>query len=175
MKYKHLVSIILVIVIVYGIISVSIHDNVLLGIITDLPFQPFNLVFLLIPFGKAYVDVFWFEKKGKEVKHKNSMLVTIMVSSVLVGFDSLISGVSYFQSAGLALGYFFLFFDYVRNLFAGKEISYVDDGSKEDSVEDSWFDRNVYSHFDPLSLLFVKLFVFLCAVSCYYLLTLIIG
>ncbi len=173
MKNKHIVSTIFAGVILYGIYSVISNPNVLGGIITDLPFQAFNLLFLLLPFGKAYVDVFLFQKKGKEVKHKNSLLVAVMVGTVLAGFDSYLSGVHYIQSALLAIGYHFFFFDPVRNLMAGEEIHYVDSNPKSDKVEDSWFDVNLYSYIPPVALVFVRCFVLILTLSAYYLKSLI--
>lgn len=138
----------------------------------DFTFQKMNFLFLLPPILKAIYDVFFKEKRGIPVNHRQSISYTILFGFALVLIDFRTTPVAFlWQSILLAVSYFFLIFDYLRNILAGKHWLYIDDGSSsnlEDDAEDSWVDRNIYARTGPLGLLFIKCWVFLTAHGCYY-------
>ena len=140
------------------------------GMPADYAFQLTNLLFLLIPLGKAYIAVFLFQKKNIPVKHKKHLAIAIGVGLVFALVDWLVSPVQYlFQPMVLATGYFFLLFDPVRNVMAGKPVLYVDSNPASDAAEDSWWDRVVYARIPPHALIFLRLFAMIAAMSVYYL------
>lgn len=142
----------------------------------DFPFQSINLIFLIIPIVKAAIDVFLFEKKGKAVNHNKHLLYALVAGLVFSFIDWRISPVTYLaQSMLLGVGYYFVFFDYVRNLFAGKNIFYIDYDGTTDKVEDSKWDTEIYAKLKIPGVLFVKFWVGLLSLSVYYLMTLITG
>jgi hypothetical protein len=142
----------------------------------DFSFQISNLMFLLIPILKAIWDVHFYQLQGKAVNHKKSLTFACFFGALISYVDFRISPVPYFwQSAGLAIGYFFFFFDYIRNLFAGEKLTYVDDDPHSDPEEDSWVDVNIWAKMDWTHILFLKAWFFLVAISCYYFLSYITG
>lgn len=135
----------------------------------DFNFQLQNLIFLITPVLKALYDVFFKEKLGLPVNHRQSLSYTMMFGFLLVLIDFRTSPVIYlWQPMLLATGYFFLVFDYLRNVLAEKQWYYIDDGTREDPEEDSWVDRHLYSKLGPLGTLFLKVWIFITAHACYY-------
>lgn len=142
----------------------------------DFPFQLTNLLFLLPPILKAIYDVYFKEKRGIGVDHSQSLSYAIFFGFIISLIDFRISPVhQLWQSCFLEVAYFWLIFDYLRNLLAGKAIFYVDSNPSSDPEEDSWFDVHIYSKLDPLSMLFFKCWFMLTAISCYYFMSYITG
>lgn len=149
------------------------NDFKIFGELTDFAFQWINLIFLIIPIAKAAIDVFLFEKKSKPVNHTKHLAYSMAVGLLFSFIDWQVSEVQYlFQSILLGIGYHFVFFDYVRNLFAGKHILYIDYGN-DDKIEDSSWDTKLYAKIGPINTLFLKFCVAIIAMGTYYILSLV--
>lgn len=134
----------------------------------DFPFQAINLLFLIVPVVKAIIDS-RLQLSNKEVNHKRSILLFMILGAALAFIDFKISPVRYYlQSCFLGVTYFWLLFDYLRNFLVGKPIMYIDEYPDSDPEEDSWFDTNIYSKLGPLGTLGVKLWVSLFGIISYY-------
>lgn len=140
----------------------------------DIPFQITNLLFLIVPVGKALIDVYLFQKRNIPVRHKEGILVAVIVGVIISYIDVTYSHVTFIQAALLQWGVFWFVFDYLRNILAGENIFYVDRKPKSDAAEDSWFDVNIYSRMTGLSLFIAKLWFLVVCYSVYYFLSYII-
>lgn len=150
----------------------EINNFTLFGMEGDYPFQWTNLIFLLIPVIKAAVDVFLFQKEGIPVNHKESLMYSLGFGLMLSLIDWQVSDVQYLgQSMVLGVSYFFLWFDYIRNIFAGEKITYIDSNPDSDKAEDSKWDVNIYSRLGILGTIFVKFWVALFGIAIYYFLS----
>ena len=142
----------------------------------DFAFQLTNLLFLLPPVLKAIYDVYFKEKRGIGVDHSQSLSYAIFFGFILSLMDFRISPVhQLWQPCLLGVGYFWFIFDYLRNLLAGKPLFYTDSNPKSDPEEDSWVDEHVYSKLPWHILLFLKAWVLLVGITCYYFMSYITG
>jgi hypothetical protein len=142
----------------------------------DFIFQFTNLLFLLPPILKAIYDVYFHQNKGIAVNHKKSLAYSILFGFLMVLIDFRSTPVPYlWQSILLSIGYFWLFFDYIRNILAKVHVFYVDSNPSSDAAEDSWMDVNFYSKMPWYGVLFLKGWFLLVGVSCYYYLSYITG
>lgn len=146
------------------------QNLVFLGMEGDLTFQWTNLLFLFPPVAKAMYDVFYTEAKHFPVIHKQSMAYAMTMGGILAFIDWQAGDVKYFlQSAFLGISIFWLIFDYLRNVLAGKKWYYMDIVDTDPGVEDSWVDSHIYSRIpDPRAWLFIKIWVSFFAFSIYY-------
>lgn len=135
----------------------------------DYPFQLTNLLFILIPVIKALIDSNLQLKKHRSVNHKKSITLFIFLGFIVAYVDFKLSDAEYFiQSVFMQVACFTLIFDYLRNVLVRKPVFYIDSNPDSDSDEDSWFDTKVYAAIGPLGTLFLKAWIMLCAVACYY-------
>lgn len=145
------------------------------GIVSDYPFQWSNLLFLIIPIAKAIFDART-EKKGIGVNHSKSLAYAVAAGLLVSFIDWRISVIPYFwQSVALCVGTHFFLFDYLRNLFVGKNIFYIDYDGSTDKEEDSAWDTKVYSRLTPPGTLLLKFWTFMVTLSLYYLFDYIIS
>lgn len=140
----------------------------------DIPFQITNLLFLLVPVGKALIDVYLFQKRNIPVRHKEGMLIAVILGVIISYIDVTYSNVMFFQSCVLSVGTFWLIFDYLRNILAGENMFYVDRNPKSDAAEDSWWDVHIYSKMTPLSLFIAKVWFLVVCYGVYYFLSYIL-
>lgn len=142
----------------------------------DFNFQLTNLLFLLPPILKAIYDVYFKEKRKLAVNHRQSLAYTLLFAFLLILIDFRASPIPMlWQGILLATGYFWITFDYLRNLLAGKPFFYVDSNPQSDPEEDSWMDVHIYSKLEWHTLLFIKLWFLLVGITFYYFMSYVDG
>ena len=148
----------------------NLSNLTILGMEGDLPFQFWNLLFLIPPVLKAVYDTVFTANKNIPVNHKHSLGYALMLGGPLAGVDWLCSPVTYLaQSIFLGIATFWFVFDPLRNYLAGKDLLYMDIVDTDPNVEDSWLDSQVYSKLPSgFAWLFIKFWFLVLAFNIYY-------
>jgi len=124
------------------------------------------LLFIIPVATEVYLDYRHIKIKKQVVKHKQETISRLIIMIGLAILDAHLSGVHWWQSLILEIAIFWLLFDYTLNIALGRV--WWELGST------SWLDQRL-NQWPWFVVLFLKLWVFACAIGVYYHLPWILG
>jgi len=117
------------------------------------------LLFLIPVAIEVFLDWQHIAVRKQQVKHKQETAVRLIIMLGLAILDAHLSGVHWWQSLFLEIALFWLLFDYVLNIALGRVWYTLGNTAMLDKLMNEW---------PGFVVLFLKLWVFACAIGVYY-------
>jgi len=124
------------------------------------------LLFLIPVATEVYLDFRHIAIRKQVVQHKQETAVRLIIMLGLAILDAHLSGVHWWQSLFLEIAIFWLLFDYTLNIALGRVWWMLGNSAMIDKLMNEW---------PGFVVLFLKLWVFACAIGVYYHLPWILG